>query len=388
MASEQMEQAKKIRVCLAIPRLAIGGAEVEVLNLIKHLDKSRFDVSLLCVSPGLAWMEQEARGHLETLEIAGFRWRYFPVSFAKMVAWLRRGRFDVIHCHMPIADVVCRIAGWLARIPVIVTTEHGKFLGKPWYHLLLERALNPITDMRICVSQDILEIRHRREGTPLAKLVRIPNAVETERFRAPTRDRASVMAEFGWNPDDQLVISVGRLEPEKNYPALVEAIGKIGQTFPGVRCLIAGDGTRRRDLVTQVESLHLGDRVVLPGSRKDIPDLVGAADVFVLPSLKEGLPLALLEAMASGRAVVVTSVGGMAEVIRDGENGLVVPPGSPNRLAEAISRLLAERDLRTRFGGAAAKQAEAEFGMTKVADQIAGLYTVLYAKKTKQAARN
>ena len=158
---------RRIRVCLVVPKLEIGGGEV--ICLIKHLDRSRFEVSLLCLASGDAEMEMETRQYLKSFTTAGFRWRYFPLSLARMIAWLRRGRYDVVHCHMPMADVIGRFAGWLAGVPVLITTEHGKHIGKPWYHLLMERLLNPLTDMRICVSQDILEIRARRERTPRSR---------------------------------------------------------------------------------------------------------------------------------------------------------------------------------------------------------------------------
>ncbi len=384
---EQQAEAnnRKIRICLLIPKFGIGGAEVQVLDLIRHLDKSQFAVSLLCLTAGLDEMEQEARPYLETFARVGFRWRFFPISFTRMVTWLRRGRYDILHCHMPIADVIGRPAGWLARIPVILTTEHGRNVWKPWYYLLFERMLNVVTDMRICVSQDILEIRNRREGTPLSKLVRIPNAVETVKFRNPTRNRASVMAEFGWDPLDPLVVSVGRLEAEKNYPALVEAVGRARLSFPRMRCLLVGGGTRHDELLAMVSCLGLGEHIRLAGSRSDIPDLLGAADVFVLASLKEGLPVSLLEAMAAGKAVVVTSVGGMAEVISDGENGLVVPPGNVEELASAIGRLLGNKDLRMMFGKAVRDKAEREFGIQQVVEEIARVYTGLFARRKKHA---
>jgi glycosyltransferase involved in cell wall biosynthesis len=377
---------RKIRVCLVIPKLEMGGAEVEVLCLIRHLDRSRFDVSLLCLASGDREMEREAREHLEAFATAGFRWRHFPLSFAKMVAWLRRGSYDVVHCHLPMADVIGRFAGWFAGVPVLVTTEHGRYICKPWYHLLLEPLLNPVTDMRMCVSQDILEIRARREGTPRSKLVRIPNGIETEKFRSPARDRTSVMAEFGWEAADPLVISVGRLAPEKNYGALVRAIALIGHRFPQARCLLVGSGPCRDEILAEVNSLGLAGRVKLTGPRSDVPDLLGAADVFVLASLKEGLPVSLLEAMAAAKAVVVTSVGGMPEVIADGGNGLVVPSGDEDALADAIDRLLRDGGLRKVFGAALKDKAEKEFDISRGADDIERVYTDLYERKRPRAA--
>jgi len=367
-----------------IPKLGIGGAEIQVLEFIKHLDRSRFTISLLTLTAGLKEMESEASQYLEAFEVVGFRRRRLPVSFVKMVAWLRRGRFDVLHCHLPLADLLGRPAGRLAGIPVIVTTEHGRNTWKPWYYLVAERMLNHITDLRICVSQDVLEIRRRREGTPPSKLVRIPNGVDAERFRRPGRDRAEVMKEQGWQPEDFLVVSVGRLEPEKNYPVLIQAVAGLTARHPRVRCLLVGDGGLKGELTAMVKSLGLDGVVRLAGRRDDIPEILGAADVFVLASSKEGLPVSLLEAMAAGKAVVVTAVGGMPEVIRTGENGIVVPPGDSAALGAAMERLIEDSGARAKMGNLASAEAARDFDIDRVAGDVGALYARIHASKRRQ----
>jgi len=372
-----------IKVCIILPKLAIGGAEMHVLSLLGHLDTSRFTVSLMCLAPGNTQMEAEASRHVESFTITYFRLRKLPVSFSKMVRFLKAGKFDIVHCHLPYAASIGRLAGRCAGVPVIVTTEHGKFLGKPWHYLLFERMLNVITDARICVSRDILEIRAKREGTPARKLFYIPNGVDTAAFRAPRRSHASVMAEFGWEPSDPLVIAVGRLEPEKNYELLIQAIDQLRSCFPSIRCLLVGDGTRREALARLVDSLEITGHVKFAGARNDVADLLGAASVFVLPSLKEGLPISLLEAMAAGRAIVATSVGGIPETIRSGESGLLVPSGDADALAAAIARLLVDEELRARLGKAAATDAEREYDIENVVGRIEDLYEWLYRNKVK-----
>ncbi|MCX5752897.1 MAG: glycosyltransferase [Candidatus Krumholzibacteria bacterium] len=370
-------------MCIILPKLQIGGAEMHVLSLLKEIDPSRFAVSLMCLNPGDDRMEEEARRYVESFVTMGFRIRRCPVSLAKMAKFLKAGRFDVVHCHLPPADSIGRLAGWLAGVPVILTTEHGKFLWKPWYYLVMERMLGAITDARICVSRDIMEIRRRREGTPERKLVFIPNAVDTARFRKPSRDRATVAAEFGWDPAQPLVIAVGRLEPEKNYELLVRAIDRLRARFPSIRCLLVGDGRCRAALASLVDSLGLASRVTLTGARADIPDLLGAADVFVLSSLKEGLPVSLLEAMAAGRGIVATSVGGIPETIRDGESGLLVPSGDLEALAGGIGRLLADGELRARLGRSALAEVERGYDAGRIVDRIESLYEETYRRKVK-----
>ncbi len=377
--------AGKIRVCLLLPRLGIGGAETHVMQLLERLDRSRFDVSLCCLKVGDPEWERRARELADGYEVLQFRMRSLPFALLRLARYLERGRFDVLHCHLSLADVLGRIAGAIARVPVVVTTEHGKHLWKSKPHLLLERLLMPATDLRICVSRDIIEIRRRREGTPPDKLAYIPNGVDSASVRKTLRGKADVMAEFGWEPNDRLVLAVGRLVPAKSYATLVEAVSLLRSRFPDARCLIVGEGSARDDAVAAIERFGAAGAVALAGARTDIPDFLAAADVFALTSIREGLPVSLLEAMAAGKAIVATSVGGIPDAITDGETGILVPPGDPVAAADAISRLLGDSALRGSLGAAAAAVAEERFGIESVARRVGEAYQTLLARKRKRS---
>ncbi len=376
-----IESGRKLKVCVLLPRFHIGGAEVQVLELLKHLDRDRLSVSLCLFKRGDREMEAEAAGVVETVLFLDFRMRFFPAAFYRLVRFLRKGRFDVVHCHLVLADVVGRLAARAARVPVLVTTEHGKGLWKGRAYLLMERLLNRITDMRICVSRDILEIRRDREKTPAGKLIYIPNAVDPASFAGGGKGKAAVMSEFGWGEEDRLIFSAGRLVEEKNYTLLAESFSILKKKVPEARCVIAGDGPRRDEILAKAAELGLEGSFVLPGSRRDIPDLLEAADLFVLSSIREGLPVSMLEAMAAGKAVVATAVGGIPETIESGGNGMLVPPGDAGALSEAMERVLAEPDLSARLGRKAAADIEAGYGMRSVADRVGKLYLELYRGK-------
>jgi glycosyltransferase involved in cell wall biosynthesis len=369
---------RRLRVCILIPKLQIGGAEVQVLHLMKHLDKGAFAVFVCCMQPGDAQMEREAESHTEFLLQLRFRWRNLPFSVTRLVSFLRRYRIDILHCHLGLADSIGRCAGRLAGVPVLMTTEHGKHLWKTRPHLLFERILNRITDMRICVSRDIMELRAEREGTPREKLTLIPNAVAPAEFERPQRGRAAVMNEFGWHVDDPLVVSVGRLVVAKDYPLLVESIGLIRTELPNVRCLIVGEGDCRGSIEERIAALDLGENVTIAGYRRDVADILGAADVFTLSSIREGLPVSLLEAMAAGKAIVGTDVGGIPDAITDGSNGLIVPPRDARALAEAVGGLLGDAGRRKTIGAAAAETVAERFNVKVTTAQVAGLYRSLY----------
>jgi glycosyltransferase involved in cell wall biosynthesis len=374
----------RLRVLLLLPELGIGGAETHVMHLLERLDRSLFAVSLCCLKRGAADWEERAERRAESFLVLGFRMRSLPFALFRLVRHIRRGRFDVLHCHLSLADAMGRVAGTIARVPVIVTTEHGKHLWKSKPHLAFERLLARVTDLRICVSRDIIDIRKRREGTPADKLVYIPNGVDVAAARTALRDRAAVMTEFGWKPDDRLVLAVGRLVPAKSFENLVEAVSLLRGRYPGVRCLIVGEGRSEDEIRAAIERFAAGDLVTLAGARTDVPDLLSAADVFALTSIREGLPVSLLEAMAAERAIVGTSVGGVPDAIADGANGLLVPPGDPAAAAAAIARLLDDPALGRALGRAAARTVEERFDIDGMARRVGEAYRALSARKGRR----
>ncbi len=374
-------RGKRLKVCMLIPKLHVGGAEMQVLSLLKNLDGSRFKVHLCCFTHGDEEMEGEAARYAADVHLMRFRWALLPIFFSRLVGYLRHGRFDVLHCHLPLADFLGRAAGKLAGVPVLVTTEHGRHPWKSPLHLFLERFLNPVTDARMCVSRDILDIRGTRERTPGGKLLYIPNAVDTGRFRSGERGKAGVMAEFGWESTDPLVVSVGRLVPAKDYPVLVEAVGILRKDHPDARCLIVGEGRSRGDIEHSIMERGLAAHVVLAGKRRDIPDILAAGDVFVLSSVSEGLPVSLLEAMAAGKAIVATGVGGIPDAVTDRGNGLIVPARDAGAIAAGIGELLSNEDLAGRLSASAAEEAEASYGVTAISERIGDVYERLYALK-------
>lgn len=378
--SERDRYKSRIKVLLLLPELGIGGAETHVMHLLERLDRSRFAVSLCCLKPGAADWEERARKFAENYFVLGFRGRKLPVMIARLTRILLEGRYDILHCHLPLADTIGRIAAVLARVPVVVTTEHGKHLWKSKAHLMLDRLLMPATDLRICVSRDIVEIRKRLEHTPEGKLVYIPNAVDISAVRKTNRTRDKVMAEFGWRSDDRLLLAVGRIVAAKNYEALVEALSILRGRFPDLRCIVAGEGSAEGKIRAAIERFRVGDILVLAGSRRDVPDLLAAADVFVLTSIREGLPVSLLEAMAAGKAIVATAVGGVPDAITDQETGLLVEPGA-FEVANAVSRLLGDNSLRRSLGEAAARVAEERFSVESMVRRVGEVYSELHDRR-------
>ncbi len=377
-----MKSHTPLRVCILIPMLDLGGAEVQVLDQLRVLDRSDLSVSVCCLTAGDPGMESEARRYADSFFNLGFRWRFMPIALLRLARYLRDEEFDVIHCHMPPADWIGRLAGWLGGVPVRMTTEHGRGLWKSRARVMFDRMLNGITDLRICVSHDVLEIRARREGTPRDKLEYLPNGVDLDRFKSPVRGKQEIMAEFGWAAGDALVVCVGRLVREKNYPLLVDSIASVRERIPTVRCLIAGEGKLRGEIAARIGDLDVGETVKLAGTRSDISDLLHASDVFVLPSTREGFPVSLIEAMACSKAIVASDVGGVPDAIAGGENGILVPPGDARALSAAVEKLLVDRQLAERLGRAALATAAERFSLQHVVRRTKEIYFDLHTRKT------
>jgi len=306
-------------------------------------------------------------------------------ALVSLTRLIKQGRYDVVHTHSSKAGILGRWAAYLAGAPVIVHTVHG------WGHhdrqhplvrrlyILLERMTQRITDRLIVVSPRNIQ-KGLADGiaTP-EKYVTIRSGIELDRFRHPTRTRAAVRAELGIPQGSAVVGTVTRLSPQKAPLDFVAAARHVVDQHPDVQFVIVGDGPLRADVEAQVNALGLARHVHLAGLRRDVPDLMHSFDVFALTSLWEGLPRVLPQAMAAGLPIVATAVDGNAEVVTDGVNGILTPPGDPRAGAAAVSRLLDDPALSRRMGEASQTRTE-EFDAHKMVGDIAALYETLWTE--------
>lgn len=360
-------------VAHVIGSLRTGGAERQLVNYLLAADRTEFRHTVYCL---------EARGELaESVEQAGIpvrrvgiRRRYAPWSLTRFAGLLRAEGVVVVHAHMHDSALWGRLAGKLAGVAVMITTEHGKELWKGPVRVAIDHHLSRWTARHIAVSRDGMELRKQRERLPADKLILIPNGVRIPPDGDKAEPRARLRDEFGFAPDDQVLGTVGRIVAAKGYEYLLEALGSLRHTHPRARWLAVGDGDQRAVLGDLASAAGLVDAVVWAGRRGDIDDLLAAMDIWVMSSVREGLPVALLEAMAAGRPIVATDVGGIPEAVRDGREGLIVPAADSGALSGAIGRLLDEPAVGARLGAAARARARAEYGIEAIAARIEDVY--------------
>jgi glycosyltransferase involved in cell wall biosynthesis len=286
-----------------------------------------------------------------------------------------------VHAHNPLAGAAAWLARWLARVPetAIVTTYHGLAHGRidaaTW---LLRVSADLVVGIGPAATRE-LELA----GLPADRLVTVWNATDVR----ATRSREEVRREFGLE-DAELIVTVGRYAPEKRQELLLEAVAQLAERRPRLRALVVGERfPGEQELQRRVEALALGERVTLTGPRHDVGDLVAAADVCTLTSIREGLGLVLLEAMSVGTPVVGTDVGGIRDVIRDGETGLLVPPENPGALATALERLLDDQKLAGRLAATGRAFAEQTASVAAMTDGYITAYgAAIAARATVQAS--
>lgn len=383
----------QVRVLQVITRLIVGGAQETAILIADMLDKSRWTVHLLSGpqtgSEGSLIEDARNRGIPLTIEPALVR-EINPVkdllALTRLTRFMRRGRYTIVHTNSSKAGILGRWAAHLAGVPIIVHTVHG------WGHhdrqhplmqhayILLERLTQHITDRLVVVSlRNIQKGLADRIARP-EKYVTIRSGVELNRFRHPVRSREAVRAEWGIPVEAAVVGTVTRLSPQKAPLDFIAAAVRVVARRPDVHFVIVGDGPLRADVEAQVAALGLTRRVHLTGLRCDVPDLMHSFDVFALPSLWEGLPRVLPQAMAAGLPIVATAVDGNAEAVTDGTNGLLTPPGDPGAMAIALLRLLENPTLASRMGQAGQNRVE-EFSARKMVSDIVDLYEALLAER-------
>ncbi len=372
-----------------LPRLNEDGTTHMVATVLKGIDRQKYHVTLCGLSPGDADMAS-LQGLADEIHVLGMR-NFFDLSvILPLYTLLKRSRVDVLHTHRIRPDIVGRIAGALARIPVNISTQHyveeWSERGAVVHHIV--RNLFKWT-MGLCQSvacnsaaeQDVLlqEIGEQFRS----KTCIVHNGLDTDHFQRPTQEELAELSKALALPEHARVVTVvAYLTERKGHRYLLEAIAQLQPSFPDIVLLIVGDGPQKAELVRQAEALGIKECTRFLGNRKDVPGILSLSEVAALPSLWEPFGLAALEAMAVETPVVVSRTGGLTEFVTQGESGYLVPPADAQALAESITRLLEDPAMRNRMGIAARNTVMQRFTARHVALDYERLYELYLADTT------
>ena len=365
---------RRLRVLQLVESMEVAGAEQVVLSLVRHLDRDRFEplIGCLTVEGPLAVQAREAGVPVVALgKRAGLDLAVLP----KLVRLMRDHRVDLVHTHVWNADVWGRVGAWLARVPVRVTTYHSVDVWKGRRHLAVDYGLARMSAGVVCVSEAVRRFYRDRAGVPESKLSVILNGIDPRAFEAPI-DVAAKRRSLGVPVEGPVFIVVARLLPEKGHRHFLEALHHVRATFPQATGLVVGAGPERPELEAQATKLGLLEGgVQFLGERRDVPELLAASDVFVLPSsIREGLSISLLEAMAARKPVVVTDIGGNRETVEHGRTGLVVPPADSRALAEGLLEVLGDPARARDLAEGGRRKLDREFGVERMVRETELLY--------------
>jgi glycosyltransferase involved in cell wall biosynthesis len=374
-----MAHDQAIDVLHLIGTLSPGGAERNLCYLAPEFARSKIRYGVCCLIGRGELADEIERSGVPVFEL-GYRRRHAARTVLRLSHLLRAKRVKVLHTHLFEAGVIGRIGAWHARVPVVIAHEHGRTLWKRWYHRMFERLAAGGTDLRIAVSEDILTRRVRLEHTPKSKMRIVFNAVDPAPFEIDQAGREAKRRELGLS-NLFAIGTVGRLVEAKSYDLLLDVAREVSSKRPDARFLIAGDGPLADHLKRLRASQGLEERVMLLGARRDIPGLMAAMDVYVITSKEEGLPLALIEAMMSAKAIVSTGVGGIPDTLTDGVDSVVVKPGSREALAGAVLELMDDPERRRQLGENARKTAVARYSPERVIAELEAIYTETLTRK-------
>ncbi len=344
--------------------------------MIPRFDPARYNVSLVSLR----------RKDLseETLESFGVDITYLhkskfdPATLPALLKVIDRQQIDILHLHGYGATTFGRLAGAMRRLPAILH-EHANLTDTPWFQKVADAALEPVTDIALAVSRSTADFVVRARRIPAEKTKVVYLGVPLEEFSRPrpAAEVAAARAELGIAPWDFAVGTVTRLHESKGNSYLVDAARLVLNARPDAKFFIVGEGPLRQPLEEQARALGLGDRFVFTGFARDIPRVVSAFDLSVFPSLWEGTPLTVFEALAMGKAIVATDADGLLDVLTAERDALIVPRRDAAVLAAAIVRAIDEPETRARLASGA-RHSGAEYDIAAFVRKMERLYDLLY----------
>jgi len=365
------------KIIYLITDLDVGGAEKGLFQLATRLPRDEFSIEVITLTGGgriAKWLEEKGIP-VTSLDIKRF-WDLAGVFRLRRL--LKNLRPDILHTFLFHANIVGRVAAVGLGVRAVISSVRVAERRFKW-HLALDWLSSPLMDLEICVSEGVRRFTETRAKIPKNKLTVIPNGVDLAEFEEKGE---RIRKNLRLPPDVPLIVTIGRLERQKGISFFLQAAREVLQEFPQARFLIVGKGPDEGKLISLARNLGIKKAVRFLGFRNDVPEVLAAADMFVLASLWEGMPNVVLEAMASGKPVVGTQVEGTEELVIPGETGLLVPPADAKALARNICRLIQESGLARRMGQAARKQVKEHYTVQTMVERYAQLYRDILKSKS------
>jgi len=368
---------ERIKVCYMAHTFAVGGAEEMVLNLVRHLPP-RFEPVVCCINDA-GPIGEEIRKTGTPVAVLGLTpGLRHPWHVGGIRRYLRETKPAIVHTFLLTASLYGRLAALLERVPIVIGTEVNIYERKRRHHIVAERMLMARTSRVIVSANSVRDFYVSQIHADPAKIDVVYNAVDWKSIQ-PTRSRAHIRASLGIDANARLAGVIARLTEQKGHRYLFRAMAS--PELADMQLIVVGDGDLRDVLKADAQALAIAPRVHFLGARRDLGDLLAAMDVFVMPSLWEGLPLSMILAMGAGLPVVATAVAGIPEVVENGKTGWLVPAGSVVGLSQALKEVFANPARASEVGQAARDFVLPRFGVDTYVNSVSDLYDRLLAER-------
>jgi glycosyltransferase involved in cell wall biosynthesis len=379
--SNPANPAHKYKIAYVIDGLSMGGAERLMVPILKHLSRTEFDACVCALqSKDGNPMADEIRAlgiPVDCLDIKHLRdWKALP----RLIMYLRANDVDLVHTQLEFANILGNISAKYLHLSSVCTIHVMPSLAvktkSKWHQKLEWFVLNHFCDHVISVSEEAKEYHLHISGASPGRISTIYNGIDLSNFSSLDREleRAAVRAELGIPSDANLLTTVAVLRPQKGIQYMIRTLSAVLASNPNTYYLVVGNGSHRDVLIEESNKCGVSDRVIFPGMRQDVPRLLTASDVFVLPTLTEALPTVLAEAMAAKLPIISSRVGGVPEMIANGVNGCLVEPEDAEGLAQACNDLLANPEKRAAMSAEGWRIVNQNFNIEKQVDQLEALY--------------
>ncbi|MBI4707541.1 MAG: glycosyltransferase [Candidatus Omnitrophica bacterium] len=364
------------KILFVIPRLANAGTETHLLLLSKGLSERGFDVTICCLFE-IGICDSVCKQFGFKIICLNKTSIYDLSILHSLYVLIKNNKYDVVHAYLFGFHYLALLPAKIAGVCLTVSSRRELATWKKLHHHLLENFGNMFVDKVVTCSEAVSTYVLRTEILSKSKILRIYNGIDLEKYSQRAKEKKGLCA-FGLKETDLVIGNVANFSIEKNHEFLVEVIKEVKKHFPDIKCLLVGDGYLRRELEQQVDNLGLNKNVIFTGERNDVEHVLNLIDVFLFTSKTEGLPNAILEAMACALPVVAVDAGGISEVISSGKDGIVVNSFSVKYFSSNVIELLNDSNIRKQMGKTARQTIESKFSFNRMITD----YEEFYKKAT------
>ena len=377
MSIEETKNKSRINILYLITEFDVGGAEKMLYKVATRIDRKKYNPVAACLTGHGAIGKKLSESGVD-VEYLNMQGKVDLRIFLRLISLLKRKNIKILHTYLFHANFVGRIAGRIAGTPIIISSIRVSEREKH-YHLWLSKLTSGFVDMETCVCKAVREFSLKQGRIASGKLIVIHNGIDLKKFNRKW-DSEGTRTKLGIDSSTKVVGTVSRLTKQKGIEFLLGAASKVMRNVPDSIFIIVGEGELKSEFQQLAKGLGIKEKVIFTGFRRDVLEIVNIFDVFALSSLWEGMPVALLEAMAASKPVVATAVGGCKELILNGENGFLIKPSDVGELSKAIIAILRDPKLASKMAQNSRKRAE-QFSVETMVKRTETLYeTLLYAK--------